>query len=279
MENKLREMPAGIITLTTDFGLKDPYVAAMKGVLLSICPKVLLVDVSHDISPGSIREAADMLAYIFPFFPKGTVHVAVVDPGVGGDRRSIVVKAGGHFFVGPDNGIFWPMMKRDPETRVISLSNEIFFRKPVSKTFHGRDIFAPVAAYLASGKDPSDMGELILNPVELHIKTPVVEPEAIIAEVIRVDRFGNLITNLREETLYGFLEGCDPLIQVGNLTIKEIHSCYVDVPKGAPLALWGSGGFLEISINCGRAAKSIGMDDPESTGVPIRIRRNESICS
>ena len=277
MKNHLHENRTGIITLTTDFGLKDPYVAVMKGVILSICPYATLVDVSHDIAPGCIREAADILVYLVPVFPKGTIHVAVVDPGVGGSRRAIAVEAGGHFFVGPDNGIFWPIIEKHAESRIINLINENFFLKPLSKTFHGRDIFAPVAAYLANGKDTSDMGEQIMNPVNLPMKIPEIKKGVLTAEVIRVDRFGNLITNLEQKTLADFLKGSEPIVQVGNMTIKGVHSCYVDVPKGTPFALWGSSGFLEISVNCGKASESMEINMIDPTGLEIGIRRFEDV--
>ena len=266
-------MLSNIITLTTDFGLKDPYVAAMKGVILGIIPQVTIVDVSHSIYPASIREAADILGYIVPCFPEGTVHVAVVDPGVGGDRRPILVEAEGHFFVGPDNGIFWPRIRADKESRIIHLIKDRFFRKPVSRTFHGRDIFAPIAVHLVAGADPMEMGERIYDPVELPVKEPAIEEGRIIGEVTRVDRFGNLITNIRQETVAEFLKGCKPLLHVGDLKIRGFQSCYADVPEGKPLALWGSSGCLEISVNQGKASEAIGGDQLNPIGLEVEIIR------
>jgi S-adenosylmethionine hydrolase len=266
-------VPGNIITLTTDFGLRDPHVAAMKGVMLGISPQAALVDVSHEIPPASIREAVQIIDFIVPCFPKGTVHVAVVDPGVGGDRRAVLVVAGGHFFVGPDNGIFWRQIEGDKECSVIHLTNERLFRTPVSRTFHGRDIFAPVAAHLVAGTDPMEMGERIHDPVELAIKKPFIEKERIIGEITRVDRFGNLITNVTEEILTGFLQGNASLIQVGNLKIQGMQSCYEDVPEGAPLALLGSGGCLEISVNRGRAVELLGGRRDTPVGIEVTIEK------
>lgn len=269
-----------IITLTTDFGLRDPYVAAMKGSILGICPDATLVDVSHEVRPASIREAARMLDYIVKDFPQGTIHVAVVDPGVGGDRRGIAVAARGHFFVGPDNGVFWPQIAADPGSRIFHLNKEAYFKPRVSRTFHGRDIFAPVAAHLALGVDPAELGEGIRDPVAWTPKEPLVEEERIVGEVVREDRFGNLITNVDKGILEKFLRDSEPLILAGGLKVPGLRSCYADVPEGEPLALLGSGGFLEISVNCGKASEMLGRDREgggfEAEGLEVVITRGTS---
>jgi len=263
---------SGIITLTTDFGLRDPYVAAMKGVVLSIFPKAVVVDVTHEVPPGNVREAADTLARSAPFFPSGTVHVAVVDPGVGGERRAVAACAGGHLFVGPDNGLFWPVIGRDPERRVFHLQNERYFRTPVSRTFHGRDVFAPVAGYLASGLAPDLLGEPIPNPVRLETRGPERTAGGLTGEITRVDRFGNLITNIREEDLKrGGLED-GPVIEAGELRVFGMRSSYDEVPLNEPLAIIGSNGFLELSMNRGRASDRIGLDGDNAVGGEVRVR-------
>ncbi len=264
--------PSGIITLTTDFGVRDPYVAAMKGVILSIYPGAVLVDVTHDIAPGSIREAADALLQAVPCFPPGTVHVGVVDPGVGTDRRAIAAGAGGCFLVGPDNGMLWPLIRQDAESRVVHLFDERFFRTPVSRTFHGRDVFAPVAAYLASGRDPLEIGTIIEDPVRLDVNRPRVEAHNLLGEVTRVDRFGNLVTNISRNDLATFLHGREPRFQVGDLEVKGLQACYGDVPEGDALALLGSTGCLELSVSGGSALdRAIPESGKIQPGMKVRV--------
>lgn len=245
---------SGIITLTTDFGWRDPYAAAMKGVILSIHPGAVIVDVTHDVAPGSIREAADALFQTVPCFPPGTVHVGVVDPGVGTERRAIAAESGGRFLVGPDNGLFWPLLVRDAGSVVVHIKEERFFRLPVSSTFHGRDVFAPVAAHLASGRDLREMGEIIGDPVTLDLNRPREEGNALLGEVTRVDRFGNLVTNISRNDLEVFVQGREPRVQAGDLEVKGLRACYGDVPEGEVLALIGSTGCLELSVRGGRAS-------------------------
>lgn len=263
---------SGIITLTTDFGLRDPYVAEVKGVILGIQSMATLVDVTHEIPPGDVASAADMLLEAVPYFPSGTVHLAVVDPGVGGTRRAIAAEAGGHLFVGPDNGIFHPLLKVHPGGRVFHLRDERFFREEISRTFHGRDVFAPVAAHLASGRDPADMGEPVIDPVGLDEALPTADDSGLVGRVMRVDRFGNLITNIKGDDLKGIQASGDPVIEVGDLRVVGIRSCYEDVPPGEALALMGSTGRLELSVNRGRASDRVGSGDDAAPHRPVRIR-------
>ncbi|MFO7783231.1 MAG: SAM hydrolase/SAM-dependent halogenase family protein [Thermodesulfobacteriota bacterium] len=262
---------SGIITLTTDFGWRDPYVAAMKGAILSIHPEAVLVDVTHDIEPGSIREAADILLQTVPCFPPGTVHVGVVDPGVGTDRRALAAESGGRFLVGPDNGLFWPLLLQDMERRVVHVRDERFFRRPVSSTFHGRDVFAPVAAHLASGRDPHEMGDIIEDPVALDVDRPREEGGALSGEVTRVDRFGNLVTNISWNELAAFLQGREPRIRTGDLEVKGLRACYGDVPAGEALALIGSTGCLEVSVSGGRASDRVTPAPGKVQGMKVRV--------
>ncbi len=248
-----------IITLTTDFGTKDPYVGIMKGVILSINPDVHIVDITHEIEPANILEAAYILKEAYRFFPKGTIHVGVVDPGVGGDRRPIAIKTGGSFFVGPDNGIFWPIIAQSEVYQVIHLINKEYLLPEISTTFHGRDIFAPVAAYISRGVDIDDMGALVHDPVALELEKPIFLKDRIIGQVIRKDRFGNLITNISEQDIIKqFASKHGLVVEIGNINISCISKAYSDVGAGELLALIGSSGFLEISANMARASDIIG---------------------
>ncbi len=250
------ELPhhSGIITLTTDFGESDPYVAMMKGVILSINPDARIVDIIHRVPAGSIQEGASIIKEAYTYFPSGTVHVGVIDPGVGGKRRPIAVLAGNHFFVGPDNGLFWPVMETQGHTDVIHLKEKRYWMDKISPTFHGRDIFAPVAAHLSKGVNPFLLGEKIDNPSTLESPLPLKKNCDLLGEVIRVDHFGNIITNITREHLSPFLTSKGLTIKIGSLVLREINTTYNDVPEGQPLALIGSSGHLEIAVNMGRAA-------------------------
>jgi len=266
---------SGIITLITDFGLADPYLAMMKGAILSINPDARLVDISHDIMAGSILQAAGMIRETIPFFPEGTVHVAVVDPSVGSERRLIVLEAGRHLFVGPDNGLFWPLIEEYGEARIIHLTESKYFLPHIARTFHGRDVFAPVAAHLSLGVDPEEMGPILKDPVELRSPKPHKEDDMLYGQVMRVDNFGNLITNISQEDLESFLKKSNPIINIGNLEIKRLDNIYSDVEKGEPLALIDSSNLLEIAINLGRASEYVGIDSCEIVGAPVKVGRYE----
>jgi len=261
-------MNKNVITITTDFGTKDAYVGIMKGVILSINPNAQLVDITHEIEPGDILEAAFLLKDAYEYFPKGTVHLVVVDPGVGGKRRPIAIKAKDFFFVGPDNGVFWPIIS-DKDALVVHLTNRKYFLQDISSTFHGRDIFAPVAAYISKGVHLLDMGVPINDPVRLEIKRPMLLKNQIVGSVIRVDRFGNLITNISKKDIiecFGRLSGLE--VKIGERRIKEISRTYSDVPSGQLLALIGSSGFLEISVNRGSAYELFGK---EAKGLEVHV--------
>jgi S-adenosylmethionine hydrolase len=242
-----------IITLLTDFGTADGYVAAMKGVILWRAPSATLVDATHDIAPQDVRAGAFALRAFYPYFPAGTVHLAVVDPGVGSSRRPIAVQAGGQWFVGPDNGLFTGVYESEPDWRALHLTSERFFRDAVSNTFHGRDIFAPVAAALASGADPDEIGVPITDPVTLAETGVVREGGRVRGSVVHVDRFGNLITSLSRQDLAG-----DPRpgfrLSLAGREIRSFHRFYSEAPDGEPFATWGSAGLLEIAVDGGSAA-------------------------
>jgi len=249
--------PSGIITLTTDFGESDPYAAMIKGVVLCINPDAKIIDVTHQIPVGSIKEGGLIIKDSYKYFPSGTVHVGVVDPGVGGKRRPIAVLADNHFFVGPDNGLFSPIIEAQRHIDIIHLKEKRYWRHTISRTFHGRDIFAPVAAHLSLGVNPFLMGEKIDNPTTLAYPLPHESKTDLVGEVIRVDHFGNLITNITREHLSPFLASKALIITVGSLTLKKICTTYNDVPEGQPLALIGSSDALEIAINMGNAQNDL----------------------
>lgn len=265
--------PSGIITLITDFGLSDPYVAMMKGVILTISPGTRPVDISHRIKAGSISQAAGLLQETFPYFPQGTVHVAVVDPGVGSERRPIAIESKAHFFVGPDNGIFWPLIEDDHGAEIVQLAENKYFRPSESHTFHGRDIFAPVAAHLSRGADLREMGPAIDDPVSLAIQKPYPKKGILYGQICRVDHFGNLITNIHQEDLERFLGSAQPIIAVGNLVIRKISRIYADCDEGKPLALINSSNMLEIAVNLGQAAEYLGKVTGEIPGTIVKVKK------
>ena len=232
------------ITLLTDFGTADYFVGAMKGAILSINPQAVIVDITHEIPAQDVAAGAFTLLAAFDTFPERTVHVAVVDPGVGSERRPIVVSAGNHLFVGPDNGILTYIYDRDSSFEAFHITDEKYFRNPVSTTFHGRDIFAPVAAALSTGSDPAALGPQILDPIRLFKS---MEPQ-----IIHIDRFGNLITNITRDQ---FKEARRLLLN-GTLISAQRNFFGENVGEiDEPFLIWGSAGFLEIAVNGGSAAE------------------------
>ena len=247
------------ITLATDFGSDDPYVGIMKGVILKINPRAVIVDLTHALSNKRLLETAFILQTAYPYFPKGTIHVAVVDPGVGGNRRLIGIQGKDRLWIGPDNGIFSLVVKENPGASLFSLSNLKYFLKNISATFHGRDILAPVAAHLSLGVSLKDMGEAISDSVLLPIPETVITKDKITGQVLWADHFGNLITNIRPEWLHPFFSSPSLKIKIGNKTISEIHQTYSQGKTGRLLALIGSSGYLEIASNQASAAKILGF--------------------
>ena len=242
--------PSGIITLTTDFGLQDGYVAAIKAVILGICPEARMVDISHQVPAHDVAHAAFLLKSSALLFPAGTVHLAVVDPGVGSTRRAMALAAQGHCFVGPDNGLFTDFL--DPSAQAVLLNRPEFFREKVSATFHGRDLFAPVAGHLARGVELSRLGEPLLDPVKLPRPAANVFPDRIAGEVIHVDRFGNLITNIPAELIPPAAIICILGKDIAGLSLN-----YQSAPRGTLLALIGSTNLLEISLPEDSAAQRL----------------------
>lgn len=247
-----------IITLTSDFGLRDGYVGAMKGVICSIAPDARIVDVAHLIPPQDVVHGAFALAHAAPFFPVGTIHVGVVDPGVGTARAPICVVCDGQYFVGPDNGLFAICAHEAKTWEVYQLTNAAFFRPEVSPTFHGRDIFAPVGAHLARGVRPAQLGPRLDKPRPLELPLLAEEDGVLYGEVVYIDSFGNAVTNISQPHLAALAHRA-PHITVGNATIHGISRTYADRAPQSPLALMGSGGLLEIAVCCGHAATQLAL--------------------
>jgi S-adenosylmethionine hydrolase len=256
-----------IITLTTDFGLSDPFAGVMKGVILGICPEARIVDITHECHAYDISEAAFTIAQAYPHFPPKTVHVVVVDPGVGTQRRPIVVETAGQLFVGPDNGIF-AFVLAEQKAKVRAVTNAKYFRQPVSQTFHGRDIFAPVAAHLAKGVAPARLGK----PIEDYLRPHSIKPERTARRgwtgaILKVDRFGNLITNFLASDFPRALEA--PFeIAVGLQHVNRLAANYQQFGPGELFMIPGSSGYLEISAGQASAAKILGV----TAGAPLELR-------
>lgn len=266
--------PSGVVTLITDFGLEDPYVGMMKGVLLSVNPGVSIVDISHQVRPGDMELAAHIVAETYPFFPDGTVHVTVVDPGVGTQRRPITLITPSHLFVAPDNGILGPVMEAIPESQTVHLKKSRYFRSNISHTFHGRDVFAPVAGHLSRGADPFDMGPIIHDPVRLKHTGPHRSGGCLYGRVRRVDHFGNLITNISQTEMERFLDGDRPVVRIGDLTIQGLQETYGEAARGEAMALLDSSGYLEIAVNLGRAVDRLGRDPKKVVGTEVCVERD-----
>jgi S-adenosyl-L-methionine hydrolase (adenosine-forming) len=264
-----------IITLSTDFGGDDPYVGIMKGVILGINPRAVLVDLTHGLSHRRLAEAAFKLAAAADFFPKGTIHLVVLDPGVGSTRRPVAVKTKSHTWVGPDNGLFTQILQAHPGAQVFHLTNSRYFLNPVSATFHGRDIFAPVAAQISRGLSLATLGRRITDPVLLSLPEPFFQKNALRGQVLYADRFGNLVTNLSREILERHFPGKEITIRVGRRAIQGLQEHYAQVRPGSLLALFGSSGFLEIACNLGSAADRMGYQP----GKPLRVTATLSFAS
>ncbi len=244
-----------IITLTTDFGLKDPFVGIMKGVILSIHDEVNIIDISHGINSHDIFEGAIIIKEVHPFFPPDTIHVVVVDPGVGGSRRPLLVHACGQYFIGPDNGILSPIIASDSSSKIIEITEKKYFLPEIGGTFHGRDIFAPVAAWLSRGTSLEEFGKIIKDYKTLSIPECKKKGNTISGEVIYIDKFGNLFTNIEEKHLQGLDIKKIPVIQIKNYTIKGISKFYEEIKTGQIGVLINSFGFLEVFVSSGNAAK------------------------
>lgn len=250
-----------IITLTTDFGTNDHFVGAVKGVILDIVPEAAIVDVTHAIQAYDVLDGAIAISQTYSYFPTGTVHMVVVDPGVGTTRRPIIASSDGYHFVAPDNGVLSMVYAKEERIHVRHVTSEHYFHQPVSSTFHGRDVFAPVAAYLAKFVDSHKFGEEIEDYVKFAAPRPKPAAEnRVRAVVLKVDRFGNLITNITPEdipALFADKPGKFKLV-VGNKEITKIHAAYAEGAQGEVFGILGSMGYLEIVANRAPAAQITG---------------------
>ncbi len=247
-----------VITLTTDFGAGDWFVGTMKGVIAGIAPAANVIDLTHSLPPGDIRGGAFNLAASHRFFPKGTVHVAVVDPGVGSRRKAIAVQTANGVFVGPDNGVLSWALAKETIRAIRALENEAYFLHPVSHTFHGRDVFAPVAAHLSRGVPIQKLGPALNDLVRLDWPEPRERRGGVEGEVVYIDRFGNAITNLESRLLRG-VEGASCAIYGRRRRACPLRGFYQAVAPNTPVALVGSSGFLEIAVNGASAEKVLGL--------------------
>jgi S-adenosylmethionine hydrolase len=246
-----------LITLTTDFGLADSYVGVMKGVILGIDPMATIVDISHDIAPQDVREAAYVIYTAYPYFPSNTIHVVVVDPGVGSQRRAIALRAGRACFVAPDNGVLSYVLAREGMKEAVNLTSSRYHRPTISHTFHGRDIFAPVAAHLARGVPLTELGEPLTEMTTFPLPQPQVFPDGkVVGHVLHIDRFGNLILDVREGVC-ALGEGL--VLEAAGHRIQGLGRTFADAPAGELVAYIGSSGHLEIALREGNAAQLLDM--------------------
>jgi S-adenosyl-L-methionine hydrolase (adenosine-forming) len=267
-------MRPGIVTLTTDFGIGGPYVAAIKGVLLGLAPGTQIVDVCHTISPQNILEGAFVLAGIIDSFPVGTVHLVVIDPGVGTDRRLIAVKLADQWFVLPDNGLITGVARTHPAQGIWEITSPAVRRPVVSETFHGRDILAPAAAHMVRGGDPAELGSPTSKFITLRNFDPTADDAGYVGEVIFRDTFGNLITNVNSAHLAGH-PGENWSAEIAGERIEGLSRTYGDKPTGSLMALVGSSGWVEIAVVNGDAARQL----TAGAGTTVWFRRKSYTLS
>jgi S-adenosyl-L-methionine hydrolase (adenosine-forming) len=263
-----------VVTFTTDFGLQDPFVGIMHGVVLNIHPEVQIVDISHAVPSFDVLDGAWTIAQSYRFFPPRSVHVVIVDPGVGSERRPIVAETDDYIFVAPDNGVLSLVEARESSFRVRHATSDRYFLQPVSQTFHGRDIFAPVGAWLAKGIAPEEFGPEITDYTRLHLQgVERADNDRLRATVLKVDKFGNLITNLREEDLPGLFSSSPPAIQlrIAGQVITRVCRSYAEGAAEGLFAIFGSSGYLEIAARQESAAKKLSVREGEPVSVSFGV--------
>jgi S-adenosylmethionine hydrolase len=260
-------MARPLLALLTDFGLRDHYVGTMKGVILGICPEAMFVDITHDVAPHDVLGGALELAAAYRYFPSGTIFLVVVDPGVGSTRRGIAADCGEYRFVAPDNGVLSVVFDQTPAKRAVELTDRKYARPTISKTFEGRDRFGPAAGWLAKGVQLTALGRAATSLVRLDIPLPRASDGGVDGEVLRVDRFGNLTTNIDEATL-SKMSG-PVTVRIGAELIPRVVSTYADATPGELCALVGSSDRLEVAVNGGSAAALLGL----GRGAPVQLRR------
>ena len=261
-------MARPLVAFLSDFGTRDHYAGTMKAVVLSVCPDATLVDIGHEIPAHDVLAGALELAACYRYFPPGTIFLVVVDPGVGSTRRGLAAESGDYRFVAPDNGVLTAVFRETPPKRVVELTERKYARPTVSRTFEGRDRFAPAAGWLAKGIALASLGKSISSYHMLEIPIPVVAGPDLTGEVLRADRFGNLITNIDRRTFDHFTGGAPIAVQIGEREVARVVATYAEAPAGELCALFGSTDHLEIAVNAGDAARSLGL----GRGAPIRVR-------
>jgi len=262
-------MARPVIALLTDFGTRDHYAGTMKGVALGICPDASFVDITHDIPPHDVLAGALELVASYKYFPAGAIFLVVVDPGVGSTRRPIAAEAGGYRFVAPDNGVLTLAFRETPPQRVVELTERRYARPTIGRTFEGRDRFAPAAAWLAKGVDLSGLGRTLTSWNTLVVPEPASAEDQIVGEVLRVDRFGNLVTNVDRRTFDRFAGGGGIEIVAGTQAVGKVVATYADAEPGAVCALFGSSEHLEVAVNGGSAAERLSL----ARGARVTISR------
>lgn len=261
-------MSRPVLALLTDFGLRDHYVGSMKAAALSVCPDLTLVDISHGIAPHDVLDGALQLAASFRYFPAGTVFVAVVDPGVGSARRGIAAEAGDYRFVAPDNGLLTAVFNETPPKRVVELTDRRYFRPTVSRTFEGRDRFAPAAAWLLRGIDLGALGRPAVQPVLLDLPRPQIDGDILHGRLLRADGFGNLLTNIDRKTFERFVGGQAYAIEAGGQAVARLVATYAEIGGDEVCALFGSSDHLELAARSARASERLAI----GTGTPVTVR-------
>jgi S-adenosyl-L-methionine hydrolase (adenosine-forming) len=262
-------MARPVIALLTDFGSRDHYAGTMKGVVLGLCPDATLVDITHDIPPHDVLTASLELAASYKYFPAGTIFLVVIDPGVGSARRGIAADTGDYRFVAPDNGVLTAVFKESPARRIVELTERRYARPTVSKTFEGRDRFAPAAGWLAKGVDLSALGRPAGEIQQLAIPSPQIVEDVLGGEVLRVDRFGNLVTNIDRKLFDKFAHSNGIEIAAADHRIGRVIATYAEGAAEEVCALFGSTDHLEIAVNAGSAAERLHL----TRGAPVTIRR------
>jgi S-adenosyl-L-methionine hydrolase (adenosine-forming) len=257
-----------IVALLTDFGTRDHYAGAMRGVVLGICPDATLADITHEIAPQDVLGGALELASAFTYFPQSTVFLCVVDPGVGSARRALAAEAAGYRFVAPDNGLLTLVFDQAAPARVVELADPRYARPPISRTFEGRDRFAPAAAWIATGVDLEALGPPVREWTRLDIPEPSVDRAQLSGVVLRVDRFGNLVTNITRRRFDELAAGRSAHIAIGSEDVPKQVETYADAAGGSICALFGSSEHLEIAVAGGSAAERLGL----TRGAPVVVR-------
>ena len=256
-----------VIALLTDFGTQDHYAGTMKGVILGICPDATLVDITHDIPPHDVIAGALELAASYKYFPAGTIFVAVVDPGVGSARRGVAVDTGDYRFVAPDNGVLTQVLRETPAKKIVELTERRYARPTVSRTFEGRDRFAPAAAWLAKGTLFPALGRPVADIQRVDIAVPEIDGEVVRGVVLRVDRFGNLVTNIDRKTVERLTQGSAITIDAGGKRIERLVATYAELPGEGVGALFGSTDHLELAAPTASAAERLGL----TRGAPVTV--------